>query len=134
MVSPEGRWYSTDGSHPDWAHENRDLVGFVGTQDIDYKPASGARAVFDDDGRIALDYFKDAGWIRVKSGAGIELDLHHGNLGLAKRILREMLRDEPGPLYVDTGDGTKRVSALLTGRPDFSELDAAVRGRHGRYR
>ena len=141
MVDPAGKWHDTKGeSHPDWAHFNRDVVGFVGTKDIDYEPARGDVAVFDVEGRTALDYFKDAGWIRVVPGHGIEIDgLHEGNLALVKRVLRDVLRDaEHGRLgravYVDTGDCTIPVSVTHTGRPDFSGLDAALRVRRGRYK
>ena len=134
-VDPQGKFRSTGGlSHPDWAHENRSLVGFAGTKDFDYESASGETAVFDDEGRTALDHFKDEGWIRVKPDQGVEVDgVHAGNRSLIQAILREMARDNPGhTLYVDDGDGSKRIPISVTGRPDFSALDD--RGRsHGRY-
>ena len=136
MVDPQGRFHSMgDGwSHPNWAQENRALVGFVGTKDEDYRSTAGEGAVFDDEGRIALDYFKDAGWIRVKPDRGVEVGgIHEGNRSLIKTILREMAKSNPGRmLYVDDGDGSKYVRVSMTGRPDFSALDSGVR-LHGRY-
>ena len=125
MVDPQGRFHSTGGlSHPDWANENRTLVGFVGTKDSEYDRTEGTTAVFDDEGRTALDYFKDEGWIRVKPNNGVELgSLHRGNLELVKEILRAIARDNPGrTLYVDDGDGSKHISVSERGRPDFSAL------------
>lgn len=137
FVSPRGKFYSTNGmSHPDWAHRNRQIVRFVGTTNMDYEPAASECAVFDGEGRTALDYFKDEGWIRVKPDQGIEIGgLHEGNLNLVKAILREMARDNPGrTLYVDDGNSSKHVRASMTGRPDFGEIEqpASANGRHQR--
>lgn len=131
MVDPSGRFHSTDGlSHPDWAHQNRALVGFVGTKNEDYEPAAGDDACYDRDDRIALDLFKDEGWIRVKPNQGVEL----GGTGeddalspIVKAILRSIARDNPGGiLYVDDGDGSKYVRVDMRGRPDFSEIEGKV--------
>lgn len=127
MVSPEGQFYFTEGlTHPDWAGRNRKLINFVGTQNGDYDPAEGDDAIFDNEGRIALDYFMDAGWIRVEPDSGVELGfLSPYNVDLVKKILRTMAKSNAGrKLYVDIG-GRKVIDVPVraTGRPEFERLE-----------
>lgn len=124
MISPEGEVHECDGSHPDWCHDNRHLVGFEGTKNSDYEPATGDEAVLDDHERTALDHFKDAGWIRYKPNVGLETCcIHPGNLQLVKKLLAGMGRKNPGStLYVDAQD-THRLSVDHRGRVDTSSLD-----------
>lgn len=128
FVDPQGRFHSTEGlSHPDWAHENRALVGFVGSKDIDFNPTDDPdEAVFNSEESTALDTFKWAGWIRVQPDRGIEVSgVYEDNLPLIKAILRSIAKDNPGQeLYVDDGEGSaQRVSVSMTGRPDFRSLE-----------
>ena len=129
LVDPDGKFHSTDGmSHPDWAHENRHLVGWEGTKNSDYEPATGDDAVMDNNECIALDAFKDNGWIRIKPNQGIELSgIGDHNVKTVHGILRQMARTNPGrSLYVDDGGSSKHVPVDMRGRPD---LRAVVAGR-----
>ena len=132
LVDPAGKFHSTDGlSHPDWCHENRHLVGWQGTRTLGndgYEPAEGDEALYDQNENIALDAFKDAGWIRVKPGAGIELSyLHPGNVGHVRNILSSMGRSSPGrKLYVDDGNGSLHLDVDHRGRVDFRPLAGRI--------
>ena len=133
MMSPDGKFYPCS-NHLDWAHDNYTKFGIVFTPDLvgDYKPDPNENeaAIFDQDGRIAFDHFKDAGWIRVKENGGVELDyLSASNIRLVKKIISNMAKSSKGrSLYVDAGEGTLHVPISYTGRPDFSELDTMVSG------
>jgi hypothetical protein len=132
MVSPKGEFFSTeDQSHPDWCHEHRDLVGFVGVKDLDGNPVRGEDAYYDKNNNCALDLFLFEGWIRVKPDQGIELGgIDEGNIRLVKNILTDIAEDNPGKgIYVDTGDETRRVS-MIDGEMDFSEIEPQRRGFH----
>lgn len=131
LVSPEGVLHDTEGqSHPDWAHENRHLVGFVPTHDSDYKPAaeSDGQATQDSEGRIALDHFLDAGWTRIKPNMGVQVSgLHSGNIRTVHKIIRAMAKQNPGrPLSVDDGNGSAHVTVSGSGRPDLSVLNSRI--------
>lgn len=131
MVDPSGVFHSTDGlSHPDWAHNNRSLVGFEGTRNIDYQPESSQEdAVFDDEERTALDHFLDAGWMRIKPGAGVQVSgLYPHNIKHVHKALKQMAQRVPGrTLYVDHGDGSISVPVSPTGKPNLSVLTRHVR-------
>ena len=129
LVSPKGKVHSTGGlSHPDWAHRNRSLTSFVGVKNLDYERCSGDEATLDENGSIALDVFLDEGWIRVRPGFGIELRYaDKRNISTIKAIFRAMAVTSRGQvLYAEIADEPIRVSVNMIGRPDFSELDAAV--------
>lgn len=130
MVSPEGKMLDTGGlSHPDWALKNWREMGirFEPVKTIDYKPTSDLKeAVLDAEDRDPLDAFMSEGWIRVRPSFGVQTGwLDENNLSLVKQILRDMSKHTRGrSLYVDTGEGTLSVPISMTGRPDFSILDA----------
>ena len=130
LMSPEGEFYSTQGkSHPDWAHDNRDIIGWQGTKNLDYQPEEDPeQAVIDDEGATALDHFLNNDWIRIKPNSGIELrGIGSHNIHKIKSILGSMAPPNAGrSLYVDDGGGAKHVPVSMTGRPDFSEIDDIV--------
>lgn len=124
MVSPAGEVHECDGSHPDWCHDNRHLVGFEGTKNGDYEPATGDEAIFDDEGRTALDHFKDTGWIRYKPNQGLELShIHPGNVATVKALLAGMGQRNPNrTLYVDSST-SHRLGVDPRGRVDTRSID-----------
>lgn len=127
-VSPDGKIYPADGGHPNWAQYNYKRFGipFRPTQTLDYVETTDPNeAWMDDEGRIALDAFKDAGWLRIKDGSGIEGYVGPQNINFIKRLYREMAKGQGGgSFYFDDGDGTVHIPINFTGRPDFSQLDA----------
>ena len=132
MISPEGEVHTCGGSHPDWCHDNRHLVGFEGTKNSDYEPATGDEATFDDNEQTALDHFKDAGWIRYKPNAGLEMShVHPRNLPMIKKLLAGMGRQNPGrTLYVDSSQNNHRLAVDHRGRVDTSSLDQEAAADH----
>ena len=134
MVAPDGTVHEMGGlSHPDWALQNyRQHTQFQPTKTIDYEPLTEENAdegVFDDNEQTALDAFMNEGWIRVKEGNGIELSgIDAGNIGIVKRILRQMAKENPGrPLYVDAGNGSRTIQSDMRGRildAEFRKLGA----------
>lgn len=128
-VSPNGEFFPVSSSHPDWAQHNYKQYGidFHPTQTLDYEETTDPNeAWMDSEEQIALDKFKEAGWLRVDP-SGIEGYVSPRNLNLIKRILRDLAKQRAGSsLYIDGGDGTINVPVSYTGRPDFSALDAAA--------
>jgi len=120
MVSPDGVVYPTGGlSHLDWCHDNYAEFG------INFRPQDDS--CFDAEQSIALDAFKNAGWIRVKPFSGIELGyLDRDNAKLVGRILRQMAREAKRTLYVDVSGDALDVLVTPHGRPDFSDLEEYV--------
>ena len=112
FVSPEGKTIEADQMyHAECAWRNRHLVGYDGAKSSE-----------------AISAFMVAGWVRVMKHNGVSVNrLHEGNIGLVKRILRDMAKDnKTSTVYLDVENfeerSTYRVPVLMTGRADFSNL------------
>lgn len=132
MVSPDGEFYAANGSHPNWAHDNYQRFGidFVPVMSIDHEPLEPYHpdAVFDSEGQMALDYFLQAGWIRIKGSRGIEVyGIDKQNALLVQRILRVLAKNRPGDaIYIDGLGTSATVPVDVRGRPDLSVLKKHV--------
>lgn len=130
MVSPEGKVYPLDVnlmdavSHPDWADQNYKQHG------IDFTPVVNkeyGNEMFDQEGHVALDKYFHAGWIRIKSNTGIEMEGLH-SIPLIKKIIMDMAKsNEGGAIFIDTHDSSINVPIDFRGRPDFRKLDEKIR-------
>lgn len=129
MLSPDGTFYPSNGSHPDWAQENykKFSIDFHPTKNGDYEVVPEDEAYIDDEGLLALDKFTLEGWLRIKAYNGVEGNIDPDNINRVKSILKDWAKSKPGrTLYVDDSGDVIHIYVSMTGRPDFSELDKKV--------
>ena len=129
FISPEGQFYECPfEGHDQWSFDHMDLIGKEPTN------------FYGNESRR----FQARGWIRV---SGETIGLHdyeqiENKISLVKSYIRKEFKDCRGDefrlkygfsVYVD-GVRIALVNATASGRPDFSELDAAVSSRSGTHR
>lgn len=124
-VSPTGEIHAVDNyGHAPWADANGGLIGYVPARQ---GTGEWSGVSVGPDGRPAGEYFLDAGWLHVTWGEGVQVRrLTPAVLNRVKPLLVRMAR-ESGPgssLFVDVDGAYAFIPVTMTGRPDFSQLDA----------